>query len=191
MAETQTSAGVKASAVHNQYEAMFLFPGAAGSDVEGAIKIARGIIERHEGKILVIKKWDERKLAYELARQKRGLFVIAFFKAPGSAVTGIERDVNLSDQVVRVLVTRAEHLNEQEMAAVEPQPIQPREERNPWDRPEPRGDRPPRDDRPRDDRPRDDRPPRDDRAPREDRTDRAPRAAKKEEIPSPAAKDER
>jgi small subunit ribosomal protein S6 len=187
MAETQTSAGTKAPAAHNQYEAMFLFPGSAGSDVEGAIKLARGIIERHDGKILVIKKWDERKLAYELARQKRGLFIIAYFKAPGTVVTAIERDVSLSDQVIRVLVTRAEHLNEQEMAAVEPQPIQPREERNPWDRPEPRSDRP------RDDRPRDDRPPRDDRAPRDERTDRPPTdrppRPKKDEIPAPAAKD--
>jgi small subunit ribosomal protein S6 len=83
----------------------------------------------------VLKKWDERKLAYEINKQKRGTYVIAFFKAPGSAVAALERDVNLSEQVLRVLVTRADHLNQEEMAAVEPQPIQPREERNPWDRP--------------------------------------------------------
>jgi small subunit ribosomal protein S6 len=169
---------VTKNGVVNQYEAMFLLPGPAGSDVEAATKLVRGVIEKHEGTILVIKKWDERKLAYELGRQKRGLYVIAFFKAHGSAVAGIERDVSLSDQILRVLITRAEHLNEQEMAAVEPQPIQPREERNPWDRPEPRMDRS-RDDRPRDDRPREDRP-------REDRPARAPR---KDEIPAPAAKD--
>jgi small subunit ribosomal protein S6 len=155
----------------NQYEGMFLLPGQAGSDVEGAIKLVRGIIEKHEGKVQVIKKWDERKLAYELLRQKRGLYILAYFTAPSSSIVPIERDVTLSDQVLRVLVTRAEHLNETEMAAVEPQPIQPREERNPWDRPEPR-----RDDRgSRDDRPRD---------------DRAPRpAGRKDEIPSAMMKD--
>ena len=42
--------------------------------------------------------------------------------------------MNLSEDVLRVLVTDAEHLNKDEMAAVEPQPIQPREERS-WDRP--------------------------------------------------------
>ena len=41
----------------------------------------------------------------------------------------------LSEDVMRVLVTRAEHLNETEMAAVEPQPIAPPPERNPWDAP--------------------------------------------------------
>jgi small subunit ribosomal protein S6 len=118
-----------------QYEAMFLFPAAAAAEVEGSIKTARGMIERHGGKILVIKKWDERKLAYEIGKHKRGLYVVAYFTAPGAAISAIERDVNLSEDVLRVLVTTADHLNEQEMNAVEPQPIQPREERPSWDRP--------------------------------------------------------
>ena len=99
-----------------------------------ASRTVRGIIERHGGKILVIKKWDERKLAYEIKKQKRGLYVIAYFTAPGNAVAPIERDVNSREEVLRVLITDADHLNQNEMEAVEPQPIQPREERS-WDRP--------------------------------------------------------
>src|SRR5581483_9038360 len=135
----------------NQYEAMFLLPAAAAAEVDASIKTVTGIIERHGGKILVIKKWDERKLMYEIKKQKRGLYIIAYFTAPGEAIVPIERDVNLSEDVLRVLVTDAEHLNQEEMNAVEPQPIQPREERS-WDRPpmsfddsgprRPRGDRP-------------------------------------------------
>ena len=135
----------------NQYEAMFLLPAGASADVEGSINAVRGVIEKHEGKILVIKKWDERKLAYEVNRQKRGTYIIAYFTASGEAVGPIERDVKLNEQVLRVMITKADHLNQQEMEAVEPQPIQPREERNPWDRPS-WNDRPPRDDRPREDR---------------------------------------
>jgi small subunit ribosomal protein S6 len=133
-----------------QYEAMFLFPPPGVTDVEGMVKIAQGIIERHGGKIQLIKKWDERKLAYEVKKQKRGTYIVAFYKGPGASVGAIERDVNLSEEVLRVLVTQADHLNEAEMAKVEPQPIQPREERAPWDRPDFNrppgrgGDRPPR-----------------------------------------------
>ena len=134
-----------------QYEAMFLFPPPGVVDVDGMIKNAQGIIERHGGKILVIKKWDERKLTYEIKRQKRGTYIVAFYQGPGASVGAIERDVNLSEDILRVLVTDASHLNEKEMAAVEPQPIQPREERAPWDKPD--FNRPPR---------------RDDRGPRRD-----------------------
>ena len=121
--------------VENQYESMFLL-GPSGADAEKAIAIVRGMIEKHGGKIQVIKKWDERKLAYEIRGEKRGLYIVCFFKAPSEGVTGIVRDVELSDQMLRVMVTKADHLNETEMAAVEPQPIIPREERNSWDRPQ-------------------------------------------------------
>jgi small subunit ribosomal protein S6 len=119
--------------VENQYEGMFLL-GPSGADAEKAVAIVRGMIEKHGGKIQVIKKWDERKLAFEVNKQKRGTYIVAFFKALGAAITPLERDVKLSEEVLRVLITSADHLNETEMAAVEPQPIAPPVERNPWDR---------------------------------------------------------
>jgi small subunit ribosomal protein S6 len=153
------------------YEAMFLLPPGAAMDQDGTgLRLCRSFIERHGGQVVVIKRWDERKLYYEINGQKRGTYVIAYFRAPGAAVGAIERDVKLSDEVLRVMVTKADHLNEDEMNAVEPQPIV-REERPSWERDDrggyrggdrgPRGDdRGPREDRPRDDRPREDRPPR-------------------------------
>jgi len=94
----------------NQYEAMFLFGSAAAAEVDKSIATARGIIERHGGQVLVAKKWDERKLLYEIKGNKRGLYIITYFSAPGTAVAGIERDVNLSEEVVRVLVTDPTHV---------------------------------------------------------------------------------
>ena len=154
-AEERATAQAARPALENVYEAMFLLGANAATEPQAALDLCKGFIERHGGKIKVLKKWDERKLAYEVNGQKRGTYVIAYFTATGAAVGPLERDVKLSEDVMRVLVTRADHLNEQEMNAVEPQPIQPREERNPWDRPD--FNRPPR----RDDR-------RDDRGPRRD-----------------------
>jgi small subunit ribosomal protein S6 len=163
-----------------QYEAMFLLPPGAAMDQDGTgLRLCRSIIERHGGQVIVIKRWDERKLYYEVNGQKRGTYVIAYFRSPGNAVGPIERDVKLSDDVLRVMVTKADHLNENEMNAVEPQPIV-REERPSWERDDrgPGGFR----DRPRDDRPREDRPPREGDRPREDRPPR-----RREEAPAAEA----
>jgi small subunit ribosomal protein S6 len=103
------------------YEGMFLFPGSA--EVEASLKRVREIIERHQGVIEVLKKWDERKLTYEIKKQKRGLFVISYFTAPGAAIAQITRDVNLSDDILRVLIVDATHLTKEEKERVEPQPI--------------------------------------------------------------------
>jgi small subunit ribosomal protein S6 len=169
----------QAKAKTRQYEGMFLLGPGATADPTAALNIARGMIERHGGQVMVIKKWDERKLYYEIKKQKRGTYIIAYFTAPSTAITPLEREVKLSDDVLRVLITDASHLNQQEMEAVEPQPIQKVEERPSWDRPY--GDRPPREDRPRDDRPRDD------RGPREERSDRPARPPRREDAPAEAA----
>src|SRR5688572_6976377 len=86
-----------------KYEAMFLFPPPGVVDNEGMLARARSIVEAHGGKILFIKRWDERKLAYEIKRQKRGTFIIVFYEGPGASVGAIERDVNLAEDVLRVL----------------------------------------------------------------------------------------
>lgn len=120
----------------NQYEAMFLMATNHTSDVDGSIKLVRATIEKHHGEVLVAKKWDERKLAYEIGKAKRGLYIIAYFKAPGADITPMERDVKLSEDYIRVLVTKADHLSMKEMESVEPQPIAPPQpERAPWDAP--------------------------------------------------------
>jgi small subunit ribosomal protein S6 len=90
-----------------QYEALFLFGVAATTDVDGAIKTVENMIKNHGGEILLLRKWDERKLAYEIKKNKRGLYVLCFYKGPGSSV--------------RVLVTDAAHLSLDEMKAMEPQ----------------------------------------------------------------------
>jgi len=171
-ATTTSATATSAAAAPNTYEAMFLLPPGAAMEQDGTgLRLCRSIIERHAGEVILIKKWDERKLSYEVNGQKRGTYVIAYFRGPGAIVASIERDVKLNDEILRVMVTQADHLNETEMNAVEPQPII-REERPSWERgfddrgPRrddrgPRGDdRGPREERPRDDRPREDRPPR-------------------------------
>src|SRR5436305_6233798 len=105
--------------ITHQYEGMFLFGQSTAADLEHATRTVRTMVERHGGTVLVLKKWDERKLAYEIGKNKRGTYVICYFNAPGATVPQIERDVNLSEDVLRVMITRADHMNQQEMEAVE------------------------------------------------------------------------
>ena len=72
--------------IHRDYEGMFLFGTAATANVEEALNTVRGFIEKHGGSIRVLKKWDDRKLAYDVAKQQRGLYVLSYFNAPTTAV---------------------------------------------------------------------------------------------------------
>jgi len=121
-----------ANSMH-QYEAMFLFGPGGTLEPQAALDMAKSTVERHGGQIIVIKKWDERKLTFEIAGQKRGTYILCYFRSPSAAPAQIERDVRLSDVMLRVLILKADHLNEQEMAAMEPQPIAPPREDRPID----------------------------------------------------------
>lgn len=111
------------------YEGMFLFGTAFTANVDEAVNTVRGFIEKHGGSIHVLKKWDDRKFAYDIKKQQRGLYVLAFFNAPTSAVTHIERECRLSDTVLRALILDGSHLTAEEVEAMAPQRPEPRPER--------------------------------------------------------------
>ena len=98
------------------YEGMFLFnPAEIQSSVATAAQTVQQLLERAEAQIEAIYKWDDRKLAYPIEGHKRGLYMLAYFRAPGSKINHIERDVNLSEQLLRCLIVRADHLGETEL----------------------------------------------------------------------------
>jgi ribosomal protein S6 len=99
----------------NQYEAMFLFDPALAPDYGKAKEEVERILRRAEAETVFLEKWEERKLAYEIRGRKRGLYVLAYFNSSGAKVTGIERDAQLSEMILRVLVTRADGVTREQM----------------------------------------------------------------------------
>jgi len=101
------------------YEAMFLFGQAAGADLGGCVAHLNEILARGHADVLATRKWDERRLAYEIKGQKRGLYLLVYFKTESRFVANIERDCNLSEKVIRTLILRADHMGEDEMRAAD------------------------------------------------------------------------
>jgi len=104
-----------------QYEGMFLFPQSVTADLEAASAHVRESITRHGGEIVSLVKWDERRLAYDIQGNKRGVYFLAYFTAPTSAIASIERDCNLSERMLRALLIRADHLSMEQMQDAEGQ----------------------------------------------------------------------
>lgn len=100
----------------NLYEGLFLLnQQAASADFAGCVDFIRQVFQRAEAELIVLRRWEERKLAYEIKGQKRGVYLLAYFKARGTQIANIERDCNLSDQVLRSLITKADHIGEAEI----------------------------------------------------------------------------
>ena len=101
------------------YEAMFLVSQSSAADLAGVVSHINELLARAKATIVSMRKWDERRLAYEIKKQKRGLYIHTYFMAPGTAIAGLERDCNLSEQILRALIVRVDHLTDDEMKAAD------------------------------------------------------------------------
>ncbi|RMH10402.1 MAG: 30S ribosomal protein S6 [Planctomycetota bacterium] len=106
-----------ATTTANLYEIMFLVGQATAANLTGVLEHINTLLERAGAETIAMQKWDERRLAYEIEKQKRGMFILTYAKLAPEAVAGLERDCNLSEQIMRVLILRADHLTEEEAAA--------------------------------------------------------------------------
>ena len=100
------------------YEGLFLFnPAQINSSVQKAMELTQEILDRAHADTIALYKWDDRKMAYDIQKQKRGLYILTYFNCATDQVKHIERDVNLSEEVMRVMMLRADHLGETELEA--------------------------------------------------------------------------
>jgi small subunit ribosomal protein S6 len=63
-----------------------------------------GCLTRHGAEIVKAIKWDERRLAYEIDKIRRGTFILVHFNADPGAITRMERQCALNENVLRVLI---------------------------------------------------------------------------------------
>ena len=112
-----------------RYEGMFLFDNTAvheWSDMEAEV---RRLFERIGAESLVCVKFDERKLAYDIKGRKRGTYVLTYFDVDPARIVDLERDAQLSELILRMMVLRADKLSEERLAELQAhapdQPLQP------------------------------------------------------------------
>ncbi len=105
-----------------RYEGLFLFDTAVARDWPSMEEEVRRICGRIGAELLVCVKFDERKLAYEIAKRKRGTYALAYFEAPPEKLAEMERDVRLSESILRAMIVRAETLTEERLAQLRAHP---------------------------------------------------------------------
>ncbi|MBV8688126.1 MAG: 30S ribosomal protein S6 [Alphaproteobacteria bacterium] len=132
----------------------------AQAQVDALAQTATEIIESNGGRVVKTETWGLRSLAYRIAKNRKGHYVMLDFDAPAPVVAELERQTQINEDVIRYMTIRVD-AHEQGPSA-----MMRRNERNE------RGDRGDRGDRGGGrDRDRGDRPDRGDRAPRPDFAD--------------------
>lgn len=114
------------TAVKRLYEGLFLVDSAlAAAQWDELMGMIRKILDRAGADVVSLKKWDERKLAYEVKGKERGTYILVYFHCDPTRISGIERDVRLSEQLLRVMILRTDRMSREDMEKATPAELHP------------------------------------------------------------------
>jgi len=84
---------------------MLILPPEADESVIGGAtdRIAR-IVSEGGGEVGKIDRWGRRRLAFEIARQTEGYYVVVEFSTDPASIVGLERALHLADEILRFKV---------------------------------------------------------------------------------------
>lgn len=107
---------MKTTAEKKLYEGMFLVDSArAASDWDGVNAAIKKILDKANAEIVSMRKWDDRKLAYNIRGTERGTYILCYFRADGQKIQGIEKAVQLSEKIIRVLILGTEQMTKEDI----------------------------------------------------------------------------
>jgi len=99
-----------------KYETIFIaHPDLVEDEVKGLIEKTRGVIESLNGQLIKVEDWGRRKLAYKLKKLTKGYYVLVRFWGNGQVLAELERNLRLSDSVLKYQSVRLDEKAPEEM----------------------------------------------------------------------------
>lgn len=124
------------------YEHVFLArPDVTAQQVEAMTEAYKAVIESKGGAVTKVEYWGVKSLAYRIKKSRKAHYALFNLDAPAAAVAEMERQMAISEDIMRFITVRVDELEEGPSAM-----LQRRDRDDRGDRGE-RGDRPRRRDR--------------------------------------------
>ncbi len=93
----------------NVYDGMFILDaGRYARDPEGISSYLTKVIKDEGGEILVSRLWEERRLAYPIKGQRKGVYWLVYFRIDGEKVATLRQKFSLSETILRFLFVRVD-----------------------------------------------------------------------------------
>jgi len=93
---------VTAHGRQREYETIYIMR--PDIDAEGAERVGARlseVVDREKGRLTKVELWGRRRLAYDIAKHRRGIYVYLKYLGDGAVVSEVERSLRLSDGVLK------------------------------------------------------------------------------------------
>jgi small subunit ribosomal protein S6 len=98
-----------APGTQREYETIFILRPDTPNDAIGQVNgRMRGVIEQMGGKLLKVDNWGKRKLAYEVRKQLKGIYLYWQYLGSSGLVEELERNLRMLDAVIRYYTVKVD-----------------------------------------------------------------------------------
>ena len=87
--------------------------------VETMVETYKGVIEANGGKVEKIEMWGVKSLAYRIKKNRKAHFTLLNVDAPPAALAEMERQMQISEDVLRFMTVRVEELESEPSAMMQ------------------------------------------------------------------------
>ncbi len=92
-----------------EYETIYILrPNTPNEGVAEVNTRIKGVIEGMGGKIIKVDNWGKRRLAYEVAKERKGIYLYWQYLAQPGVVEETERNLKMLDNVIRFLTIKVD-----------------------------------------------------------------------------------
>ena len=92
----------------NKYESVIIINPSADEDkVKSLIDKFSDLINK-QGKVTKVDTLGKKKLAYEVKKNKEGIYVVFYFEAEPTLIAELERNYRITDEVIKFIVIKNE-----------------------------------------------------------------------------------
>ncbi|MGH7797210.1 MAG: 30S ribosomal protein S6 [Candidatus Binatia bacterium] len=93
------------------YETLFVVHPEKGLRMKEFVEKFNKVLEGQGASVSQVDEWGVRDLAYRIEKQSRGYYTLLRYRATGRAVEELERNLKLTDGILRYMTVRADEEN--------------------------------------------------------------------------------
>lgn len=94
---------------NRQYELVYILPpDSTEQQVTEVHQQLEAVVSRMNGQVEKTENWGRKRLAYEIARHKEGVYVLDVIRGPGDLMKELDRRLRVMDQVIRHMIVRVD-----------------------------------------------------------------------------------
>jgi small subunit ribosomal protein S6 len=92
------------------YELAFIImPNVDDNGVTAVVEKVSQFVKSANGEVASVDVWGRRTLAYAINNHREGIYVLFQTKMPPAALTELERNLKLSEEIIRYLLVKADN----------------------------------------------------------------------------------